>query len=342
MVDLRIIDTIPDYIYNQIDNLENATFYHQKEWHDFLQVTFKWNIRAIVGFEDETLVLFLPFITKRRLFKHVNVSLPLSHKIGIAFKRKYDKCFDVSTLNLINFDVHDDIHCEGFSQNKNNKSAILDLSGYKTEKEIFRSFNKDSIQRKITKCEKSDIVVKLDNSEDAFNQFYDLQLETRIRQGSLMYPKCYFVNLLHCFKNTNAINLYGAFYENKMLAAVIFFNYKNVAIYAYGASRSDREMFKLGLNQAVMWEAIKHSYENQIKIVDFGSTPRYNKNLIDYKSKWNCTISDLVYSYYNPNNKKSKGINREGFVAKTISQVIKQSPSNIISKISPIVFKQIL
>jgi lipid II:glycine glycyltransferase (peptidoglycan interpeptide bridge formation enzyme) len=147
---------------------------------------------------------------------------------------------------------------------------------------------------------------------------------------------------LHCFKNTNAINLYGAFYENKMLAAVIFFNYKNVAIYAYGASRSDREMFKLGLNQAVMWEAIKHSYENQIKIVDFGSTPRYNKNLIDYKSKWNCTISDLVYSYYNPNNKKSKGINREGFVAKTISQVIKQSPSNIISKISPIVFKQIL
>ena len=85
-----VIERLDDPVYEKLDQLEGVTLYHERPWHRLLERTFDWRVQALVDYDrDGGLTLFLPFVEKRRLGRKIHVSLPLSHRIGPAFKPGY-------------------------------------------------------------------------------------------------------------------------------------------------------------------------------------------------------------------------------------------------------------
>ncbi len=340
-------DKISNKIYDQINNFENFSLYHTKYWHEFVKKTFNWEVNAVIGMNNKKIIFLLPYISKFRIdLKKHNICFPFSHKAGLIYDRRYkDKINDFySKLNDLfnNFEIRDTVDNPNFHKVITHKIVLLNLKKYKHEDELFNNFNKKGIQRNINKALQSGVMVKQENTYEAFNKFYEMKVDTRLRQGSPVYPKSFFYNLYDSFKETDYIKLYLAYYNNKAVAGSMFFHYNNAAIYAYGASVNNREYFKIGINQIVLWRAVKEAFHQNLNYIDFGRSHISNDDLIKYKLKWGGTSFPLSYSFLDGKKGKINPIKRGSKFIKTASLVLKYSPRPIFKLISPYLLRIII
>lgn len=340
-MEIKIEEKILDTTYQKAKNLNNFTFYHTKNWHETLNKTFGWKIKAATCYNGSNLVYFLPFIEKMRLnLSHVKISLPLSHKIGPAYELKAAKKIEADNKmfeKLTNIEVHDKINSASLNKFSTDTIITLDLEMFKNLDDLFHDLDKSSIQRKIKKAEKENIKVKKTNNLESFKTFSNLENITRYKQGSPAYPQNFFSNLYESFKGTPYLNLYSAQFNDEIVSGVIFSQFNNEAIYLYGASLDNRDLYRLGINQITMWEAVKDSYFKGLKRVDFGKTPNSLESLEKYKLKWGGTSKPLTYSY--SKTIKNSGINRGGLPARTASFALKKMPYKLFTITSPYLLK---
>lgn len=352
---MHLLKYIDNNLYATLkENFPKFSIYHSKEWHTFLYFVFGWQVKGLIEYKNNgEIIFFTPIIKKHRLLKPVFISLPLSHYVPPLHKKGYDfndlakflnEKIDVSNIEF-NANLHvSQITDKKFYKDERNKTIILDLLDengiQRDQKKIFRLFNKNSIQRKIKKANKTGIVVENEFSLNSMEKFVDMQIETRRRQGSLMYPSSFFSKLFSAFKETDHIRQFTAYYDGKNpVAGVIFAYYGKVAIYLYGASFSSKHYLRNGVNQIVMWEAIKEAINRRCHIVDFGKTPLINKGLLDYKKKWGGKVSDLDYTIYNANvapKRSMHAIKKDGRPAKYITEGLKLLPKPVFKTITPI------
>src|SRR6202453_1553596 len=73
---------------------------------------------------------------------------------------------------------------------------IIDLRP--TVDEIFRGFNKDSVQRRVNRADRAGLVEKSGNSSDLLRDFYDLLVITRSRHHLPPPPYSWYQNLVDC------------------------------------------------------------------------------------------------------------------------------------------------
>jgi lipid II:glycine glycyltransferase (peptidoglycan interpeptide bridge formation enzyme) len=132
------------------------------------------------------------------------------------------------------------------------------------------------------------------------------------------------------------MQLYLAVLNHKPVSGVIFLYYGDQAVYGYGASTNDRSIWPLGVNQLVMWEAIKDAYQRGYRWVDFGRTPQSHTSLLAYKEKWGAVSSPLEYSYYGSRTSPSQ---RENTVVKIASRFLQLMPYPLFKHISPTILK---
>ncbi len=337
MIKAVIRNGIENINFSEASGLENFSFYHTRQWCEVLHNTFGWEMKSVEAYEKDKLVFFVPFVSKYRFDgRKYNVSLPLSHRVEPAYKsgvKKELKHVFVTIKELGHFEVHDKILSSELVSTSDHTRAVLDLSKFDDIDQVFNNLSKSSIQRKIKKAQKEGVVVKKENSKKSFVDFTELQNRTRKRQGSPAYPGSFFTNIHKFFKNTGYIDLFVAYYNKKPVAGVIFTYSKDTAVYSYGASFDDRELLRLGINQTVMWEAIKESYKNGRKIIDFGKTPNSHTSLKEYKEKWGAVSYPLYYSYTEDINKHQ--INREGLLTRVVSWSLQKCPYVVFKKSSP-------
>lgn len=91
-----------------------------------------------------------------------------------------------------------------------------------------------------------------------------------------------------CIYLGNQIHFFGAFLENKMIAAKIDLCYKDL-VYAWFAG-SDENAFSYYPNDFLMWKLICWSKENEYDYLDFGGggKPGVPYGVRDYKLKYGC------------------------------------------------------
>lgn len=99
------------------------------------------------------------------------------------------------------------------------------------------------------------------------------------------------------FSSGDQVRLHLVYLGNDAVAAVVFFRFDRTSIYAYGASRDDRDVWRLGANQLAMWSAIKEAYELGHEFIDLGSTPIHQSSLREYKEHWGGESKPLIYSF---------------------------------------------
>ncbi|MBN1462430.1 MAG: GNAT family N-acetyltransferase [Paludibacteraceae bacterium] len=340
-MNVRIINNITNEIYEEASKFKNFSIYHTKNWANVLKKSFGWNISAVVADDADRLVYFLPFISKFRMnFKKYNISLPLSHLVRPLYKDGYaDKLVPVySNLSETgSFELHAKITTDKLISTSDSSIITTNLREFSDCTELYQALGKDSIQRKIKKAEKSGVIVKEESSLKKFIEFADMQVITRKKQGSPAYPQNFFKNIYTEFNDTDMIKLYISYYDTHPVAGVMFLNYGGYAIYGYGASLDDRDMYKLGVNQIAMWTAIKRAYENGFHTVDFGKTPHVLEDLRQYKLKWASKEKPLYYTYTKDCVKKQ--IDRGSSSFNLVSNVLKKTPTVIYKKISPMLLK---
>lgn len=120
-----------------------------------------------------------------------------------------------------------------------------------------------------------------DNSESAFKAYLDLMMETTRRQGFYAHTSDYHRKLWETLAPTGMYHLFLAKLDNKVLAAYIFFTFKDHLYYPYGAStRENREVMP---TYGLFWEVIKYGQKVGCKTFDMWGTPGPNP---DPKDPW--------------------------------------------------------
>jgi len=165
----------------------------------------------------------------------------------------------------------------------------LDLR--RSEEELYRSFHKSCIQRKVERAEREGLCLQQGRSETELNMFYNLLLLTRRRHQLPPQPLTWFRNLIKSFGDGLRIQL--ALKDGRPIASILTLEHKNSVVYKYGCS--DAEFHNLGGMPFLFWHAIRRAKERGAEVFDFGRSEIDNPGLISFKDNWRGTRSNLVY-----------------------------------------------
>lgn len=130
-------------------------------------------------------------------------------------------------------------------------SFVLDLKP--SHEELFARL-KQKTRYNIRLAQKNGVKVKIDNSDEAFDEYIQLWKETTKRQGFYAHTENYHRTMWQHLREEGVAYLIKAVYNEKTLSTWIVFMFNKVLYYPYGASsREHREVMASNL---LAWEAM--------------------------------------------------------------------------------------
>jgi hypothetical protein len=160
--------------------------------------------------------------------------------------------------------------------------------------EVFRSLDKDSVQRRIQRAERAGIAERCGRSEELLKEFYDLFVITRRRQRVPPTPYTWFRNVIH--ELGEALEIRVAYKDESPIAAIVTLRFKEVLYYKYGCS--DARFNKFGATPWLFWKAITAAKSSGASELDMGRTQEDNPGLLAFKNHWVPHPKRLVYWQY--------------------------------------------
>lgn len=161
-------------------------------------------------------------------------------------------------------------------------------------KELFRSLDKDSVQRRIQRAERASLVEKCGRSGDLLREFYTLFVMTRRRHRLPPIPFAWFQNLICC--QDTALEIRLAYIDKTPIAAILTLQFKDVVYYKYGCS--DARFKRFGAIPWLLWNAITYGKSNGATQLDLGRTQADNSGLLAFKNHWVSQPERLIYWKY--------------------------------------------
>ena len=221
----------------------------------------------------------------------------------------------------------------GFQQNQTSYIHILNL--IPSQDEIFRSFHKDSIQRKIRRAEREGLMYEEGRSEPFLDQFYQLLLHTRRRHQLPPQPRAWFRNLIDCLGDQLKIRV--ASKDGQPMASILTLQFKDVMVYKYGCS--DARYHNLGPMHLLFWKTIQEAKNNGLKGFDLGRSDADNLGLVEFKDRWGATRSTLDYLRYPAAIVKSDL--REGWKARVAKQLFLHMPDGFLEAAGKLLYRHV-
>ena len=190
------------------------------------------------------------------------------------------------------------------------ESFWIDLT--KSEEELLKSFSSKT-RYNIRVAQRHGVVVKENNSPNAFEKYLELTFETSKRQGFFAHTKKYhrlMWKYLHQLPIENSespiARLLIAKYKGEIITAWIVFIWNDFLYYPYGAS-SDKYKNVMASN-LMMWEAIRFGKSFGLKTFDlWGKEPGkgftrfkegYNPKVVEFIGTWDLVINKTIYFLY--------------------------------------------
>jgi len=148
--------------------------------------------------------------------------------------------------------------------------------------ELFASFDKDSVQRRVQRAERAGLVENCGGSEALLRDFYKLFVLTRRRQGVPATPYRWFRSLAG--ELGQALNIRVAYKDGAPVAAIFTLAFKDIVYYKYGCS--DSKFNSYGATPWLFWQAITAAKSSAATRFDFGRTEPNNPGLLAFKNHW--------------------------------------------------------
>jgi predicted N-acyltransferase len=181
----------------------------------------------------------------------------------------------------------------GLYRRQNNFLYVLDLSD--DVEKLNRSFH-DSVRRGIRQAERRGVKIRMSHEKKDLDLFYGLHVVTRKKLGVLPQPYAFFKALYRNVISQNMGFTGLAESEGRIIAGVVYLNYKDTIYYKFNAS--DECQLKKRPNHLVTWEAIKYACANHLNYFDFGRCSLEEQGLRDFKNRWGTREINLPYYYY--------------------------------------------
>jgi hypothetical protein len=171
------------------------------------------------------------------------------------------------------------------------KHLLHRLNLQSSRKDLFESFHKDSVQRRVRRAERAGIVEEVGRSERLLKDFYGLCLLTRQRQNLPPQPYKWFQNVVECMGER--LEIRAAYKDDIPVASILTLRFRDTVYFKYGCSNS--QFHHLGATPFLLWRAICEAKSNGATGFDFGRTEIGNAGLIAFKNKWAPEPQSLTY-----------------------------------------------
>lgn len=326
-----------------VEQHPQRVLYHQREWWKLLEASYGYKPAPLVAQTEGNIVGVLPLMRVHGRIKGKRlVSLPFSHCVPILSSHPEA---DAALLNAAIQLAQDENYAfveirsshppesSAFQSSALNQVATLDLGH--DEEVLFQALS-SSHRRNVRTAEKAAFTFVEGSAED----FYQLEVSTRHRQGAPMYPPDFFKRLKQAFPKTTQFYLLKL--EQRPIAGIILFWVGQTAVYGYGGSAIEEpEISKLKPNHLLMWEAIKASKRAGFKVFDFGTTPIHLTGLIEFKRRFGADVRDLPYYYYLNTRQELPVIKRDSRSVQLIENVLRRMPRYAFRHLSPWLLREV-
>ena len=261
-----------------------STFFHNPEWHEFLQKEFKWLKFEYYKYKDEAI---LPLARFKVFEKEKLVSLPFCEyggpiilKSGINFNEFAANAFSEFGKNIkIKFhpEIMKHFNISNISNTANISTSWLENLKNVSEKELLDSFRK-TLRNEIRYAQdkKTEISQCCDIRE--LKQFYSLYSANLKRKRTVPYP----FKIFEFLYGRQETEILLAKSNNKIIGGNLFLNYGKFTHYFFSAT--DYKYKDSGVSYLLLWSKIKNLI-GQDKILDLGATPK-GSSLDTFKRGW--------------------------------------------------------
>jgi lipid II:glycine glycyltransferase (peptidoglycan interpeptide bridge formation enzyme) len=200
---------------------------------------------------------------------------------------------------------------------------MMDLT--RSEDEILKGMHQKT-RYNIRVAEKHGVKVREDNSDAAFERYWELTEETTRRQKFYAHTKKYHTLQWDVFnkhrakskeqseRNELTSHLFTAQYEGKILTAMLFFVFKDTLYYPYGASSNEHRNTmhsvltmwegikfgkKLGLKKFDMWGSLSENPDQADPWFGFHQfKQRFGPELVEFIGSYDLVLNPLAYQGY--------------------------------------------
>jgi CelD/BcsL family acetyltransferase involved in cellulose biosynthesis len=199
--------------------------------------------------------------------------------------------------------------------------------------QLFRSFHKDSIQRKIRRAEREGVVDDEGRGEELLRTFYRLLVLTRRRHQLPPQPFQWFRNLAGCMGPAMTVRI--ASHRGQPVAGVVMLRHRDTMVYKYGAS--DAAFHRLGGMQLLFWKTILAARAQGCVAFDLGRSDVLQDGLLAFKDRWAATRTPLIY-WSSPAPRRFAG--RLGhYVTCRVRQIVSLAPDGLRAAASRLLYK---
>lgn len=320
----------------------NYTVFHSTEWTNVIHSTYKYRSLYFVYRTPHKIGALVPLmILDNHLTGKKAVCLPFSDYCAplllndnTVFEDLFKKI--LVYLKFQNINSLEIRGCTNLFKNIDSSSCfyVHKLKLNKSDEELFAGF-KGATRRNIKKAVREGIAVKVENTMESVNGFYNINRITRRDHGLPPQPRLFFDNIFSEFISKKKGFVISAFYKDEIIASKIFLHFGNKAIFKFGASIKVYQ--HLRANNIIIWEAIKLYNKLGYKELSLGKTELENTGLRRFKLGWGASEEvDNIYRYSLKNN---KFINSKSYTVGFHNHLFKKMPLIFLELISEILYK---
>jgi len=329
------------------DSYTAGSFYHQRAWLDLLQATYGYQPLILTAYRGAELVGVLPLMRVHgRLKGRRLVSLPFSHALPFLAQ-------DAPTQNALLDEALALGRREGYAYVEIrpkialnhphyqpatlNQISVLPLTGQSPET-LFAAFS-SSNRRNIRLAEKAGFHLRRGVTAAALRAFHQLEVDTRHRQGSPVYPSRFFPRMGEALGSQ--LDLWLVAYEGRDVAGLLMMTRGDEAIYGYGAWRKEEALKRLYPMNLLVWEAIQTAHAKGCAAFDFGTTPLHNEGLLEFKARYAPQTRPLPYFYALITRASVPIIQRDGGTVRLAEKVLRRLPRPFFAQLSPLLLREV-
>ena len=205
----------------------------------------------------------------------------------------------------------------------------LDLSA--PADQLFRSFHKDCIQRKIRRAERENLIYEEGNSEEQLNDFYRLMVMTRRRHGLPPQPLAWFRALIAACGPDLKIRI--ARKDGAAVASIVTLSHRQTMVYKYGCSNVNAN--KYGGTPMLFWKTIQEAKAKGQNELDMGRSDLDDPGLSVFKEHWGSVPTPLNYWRYPAQDLRTRSTWRHYLT----NRVISASPDRVLQLAGDVLYR---
>lgn len=330
-----------------VDKHPNASVFHTPEWLEAISRTYGYiPIAFTTSAPDEELKNGL-------LFCHVRSWLTGSRMVSLPFSDHCEPLCDTDEFEALAHSIQSTLNAKeckylelrpvdkrfsggaeaaGFQVKEKHLLHRLDL--HPSQEDLFESFHKDSVQRRVRHAERSGLVERIGRSESLLRDFYRLCVLTRKRQRLPPQPYAWFQNLVECLGDN--LEIRAAYKDEIPVASIMTLRFRNTVYYKYGCS--DARYHHMAATPLLFWRAICDAKSKGATQFDFGRTEMDNAGLIAFKSKWAGEPQTLNYLRF-PSSSSTSG--QSAWKLRLLKEVFALMPNRLLTATGKLLYPHV-